>query len=49
MKVVAMKKDISCRICSSTEIEVVFQLAPTPPEDQFVTEEYVDIEKSIIA
>jgi len=45
MKVVAMKKDISCRICSSTEIEVVFQLAPTPPEDQFVTEEYVNIEQ----
>lgn len=47
MKVVAMKKDLSCRICASTEIEIVFPLIPTPPEDQFVAEKYIGIEQKV--
>lgn len=39
----SIRHDTTCRICGSRNIKPVFQLNPTPPEDQFVPEEKLNI------
>lgn len=43
MTVEPIRHDATCRLCGSSEITTVFQLNPTPPEDEFVSKENLHI------
>lgn len=47
MTINPMKTVNTCRICSSDQLEVVLELEATPPEDQFVSEEFLAVEQKV--
>jgi SAM-dependent methyltransferase len=42
-----LRHDKNCRICKSSNIETVMRLADTPLEDQFLREEFKDVEQPL--
>ena len=42
-----LRHDTTCRLCGSNKISTVFQLTPTPPEDQFVSREQLRVAQEV--